>query len=485
MAHEVTDAAAQSHARIEALRAQAPRVDILENAFPAQRAWVSDASPFKASFCTRRAAKSYSVGLEFIADSRNFPNAHYLFLMKVRAQAERDFWNDVLKPINRQFRLGIRFNESKLIATMPNGAMIYVGGADSSKDDWSKLIAGKYRKVHIDEAQAFVHADLKNLVYEAFKPAVADHRGSIGLSGTPGLLTKGLFYEVITGADVGWNVHRWRWSDNPYVRPQIEAEIADLKRLKPGVEQTPWFRRNYLAEWVIEETNLVYRYQPGRNDFKTLPAYDQGEWHYVNGTDLGYNDPTSWVKAAFHDHDPCLYILSAKKESGLDVTAVAVRTKAEIAVCDYDALVIDNANKQAVEEMKKRHGIPWRAADKTGKSDFIEIMNGEFITGRIKLKEGPDTDPLREEYASLIWDAIKLDKSGKREEHAACANHCADGGLYAWRYCYQWLSERLTPRPKPGTPEYALAEENVMEEEAEGAFRARQEVTQEYGSYRG
>ena len=50
------------------------------------------------------------------------------------------------------------------------------------------------------------------------------------------------------------------------------------------------------------------------------------------------------------------------------------------------AIVIDNANKQAVAELEKRHDLPLTAADKVGKSDFMEIMNGEFIQGRIKLK---------------------------------------------------------------------------------------------------
>lgn len=451
-------------------KAAAAKIDVLAGAFPAQLAFIHDPAPFKASFCTRRAAKSYSVGLEYLDDANDYPRAHYLFLMKVRAQAKRDFWEDVLKAIDRQYALGIVFNESELIATLPNKAKIYVGGADSSTDEWQKMIGGKYRKVHVDEAQAFVHADLNKLVYEAFKPAVADYRGSIGMSGTPGILNKGLFHDVVHGRESGWSVHRWRWADNPYTRTQIEAEIEELKRLKPGVEATPWFRRNYLAEWVIEETNLVYRWAPERNDFAVLPTLPASGWHYVLACDLGYNDPTSFTVCAYHDFDPTLYILESQKEAGLDVTAVAVRTKALMRKYEFDALVIDNANKQAVEEMRARHEIPWRAADKTGKSDFIEIMNGEFLTGRVRL--GPDCAQLREEYASLIWDDKKLEK-GKREEHSACENHCTDGALYGWRYCYQYLSQALTPRPPTGSAEH-LQEQEDMHEAAAEAHAARQ-----------
>ena len=39
-----------------------PRPDLLADSFPEQRAFVQDTAPLKAAFCTRRAAKSYSVG---------------------------------------------------------------------------------------------------------------------------------------------------------------------------------------------------------------------------------------------------------------------------------------------------------------------------------------------------------------------------------------------------------------------------------------
>ena len=91
----------------------------------------------------------------------------------------------------------------------------------------------------------------------------------------------------------------------------------------------------------------------------------------------------------------------------------------------------DGANKQAVEEMRRRHELPLRAADKTGKSDFIEIMNGEFIQAQIKLNP-IRCSQLTDEYAGLIGD----ERTAKREERPNCANDLADAALYAWRLCY-------------------------------------------------
>lgn len=446
------------------------RPDILAGAFPQQLAFIRDKAPFKASFCTRRAAKSFAVGLEYIDDSYDYPRAHYLFLMTVRAQAKRDFWEDVLKTIDQKHNLGIRFNETELIATMPNGAKIYVGGADSSVGEWRKLLAGKWRKVHIDEAQAFIHMPLGTLVYETFKPAVADLRGTIGLSGTPGVLSRGLFFDVTRGAESGWSVHRWKTSDNPYMAEKIAAEIAQLKALKPGVELTPWFRRNYLAEWVIEDDSRVYRYQRGRNDFRALPVYRGGEWRHVLSCDLGHTDAASFQVGAYHDFDPCLYLVSAYKKPGMDFTDVANHAKALDRKFDFASWIIDGANKQGVEEMRRRHSIPWRAAEKTAKFDFIDLMNADFICGTVKLKEGLDCDPLREEYDTLVLDPKKL-AAGVREEHATCPNHCADGGLYLWRYTFPYLSEVPPPKPAPGSPEALQADEDETERAAEAMAR--------------
>src|SRR5436309_5210 len=94
--------------------AAARRPDVLAGAFPEERACALDHSPFKVIFCTRRAAKSYSFGLEAVNDSYDWPGANYLFLGLIREEAKRIFWRDVLKDMDRRHNLGIRFNETAL-----------------------------------------------------------------------------------------------------------------------------------------------------------------------------------------------------------------------------------------------------------------------------------------------------------------------------------------------------------------------------------
>ena len=447
--------------------AEQPPVDLLAHLFPQSRAFAADEAPLKFAFCTRRAAKSYSTGSEHVNCALTCGRKH-LIVGLTRESVRGAFWDDVLKALDARHDLGLSFNETRLELRTPRGGTIRLLGMDSNEKERRKALGQKYCKVAIDEAQDF-STDLEQLVYSVFKPAVADYEGSISLTGTPANLLKGFFYNLTTGKVPGWSPHKWTTFDNPHMIRQWTAEIERLKAANPRVVEVPWFRQNYLGEWVIEKNKIVYAYESPLNDFRELPIYAKGEWHFVLGCDLGWADPTAWVVMAYHDHDPALYMLEADKESGLDITAVVARTKKYQARYDFSAMVIDNANKQAVEEMKKRHGLPWIAADKTGKSDFIGIMNGEFILGNIKLHE--KCAPLKEEYATLIWD----DKSDKREEHPASPNHCADASLYGWRYCFQFLSERLKVRPKAGTPEAQALDAEEMEALQERLYREQNE----------
>jgi hypothetical protein len=263
------------------------------------------------------------------------------------------------------------------------------------------------------------------------------------------------------------------------------GEIRELREANPLVEETPLYQQHYLGRWVVDDSKLVYRYLPGRNDAVELPRLGESGWSYVLGVDLGYEDATAFCVVAYHQHDKTLYVVHAEKHLGLDVTATAERIRRLASGYDLSRIVVDNANKQAVEEMKRRHGLPLHPADKTGKADFIELMNGDFIQGYVKLL--PEAKPLASEYAELVWD----DKSEKRQEHPNCANHCADAALYAWRYAYPYLAEaRKAAPPKHGSAEWQeleakrLAEEGErMKEEAIEQAMAQKAERDEWGVY--
>lgn len=446
---------------------------LLRGTFKQQRDFILDSAPLKAAFCTRRAAKSYTAGLMLYRAALDRPGSSSLFIGLTRGSAKAIIWKDVLKVINRGHKLDAKFNETDLTATLPNGSVIYCLGADSDEGEREKLLGQKYALVVVDEAASY-HIDLRALVYATLKPAVADYRGTICLIGTPGNLTKSLFFDITHGTELGWSVHKWTTFDNPYMATNWQLEIDDLTRANPLVVETPWFQQMYLGQWVIDQDKLVYRYSTERNSVDAMPA-GKGEPRYVLGIDLGYNDDSAFVLSAYHRESPKLYFIKTIKRAGMDVTDVANQIKDFYLHWPIDVAVVDGANKQAIAELNNRHGLALQTADKTGKEDFITLMNSDFIQGNIVAVRGK-TESLVKEWQELIW----LDRPGtisqKRVEHPSLPNHLADAALYAWRHCYSYLFKTLPQaKPRAGTPAWYDAEAKNMLEAAELRFVAQKQ----------
>lgn len=483
----------------EAKTAVAAIPEFVDPAFPMQARLVLDTSALICCLCTRRAAKSFSAIKRLLRAMYTHPGCSTLFLGLTRETAKRVVWKDTLRVINRDMKLGGVFNKNELSFTLPNGSVLYILGVDADDAEKEKLLGQKYAEVAIDESASY-SIDLHELVYGVLKPAVADYRGVIGLYGTPGNLKSGIFFDLTNGKNPskpeqwigtttrngvvfgGWSGHCWSTFENPYMKEKWAAEIADLIRDNPLIEQTPTFRQNYLGLWVIDESKLVYRYLPVRNDYDgRLPVYPGGQWHYILAIDLGFTDATSFTILAYHDFDQTLYGVLSYKKPGLDITAKSEHANELKRRFPIETTVIDGSNKDAVAELNNRHGLQAIAADKTGKADFIDIMNDEFIQERIRLS--PDCEPLKIEYGALIWDERKLVKR-IREEHSGCENHCTDGTLYGWRWCWQYLSVIPRKAPKPHSPEYFEAQAQKQKEEIEEALerdmeRNRQEAQDE------
>lgn len=416
------------------------KIEILDPNFPEQNNFIADKARLKALFCTRRAAKSFTAGLYMIKVAMENPGVNCLFIGLTRLSAEGIIWKDVLKVLDRKHNLNINFNQSKLTATLPNGSVIWLAGVDTDEDEMNKLLGKKYALVCLDEASLYT-INLHQLIYGILKPATADLRGTICVMGTSSNITRGLFFDITNGKEPGWSLHTWTAHQNPHIRIQWEEELEDIRRDRPLFMQTGLFKQWYLNEWVVDTDKLVYKFNEERNLYNVLPHYSIGTWSFVLGVDLGYHpDPSAFVVVGFHEHDKNLYLLETFKKLEMDITDVANKIKEYQRRYDIFKVVIDGSNKQAVEEMQKRHDLALTAADKAGKADFIEIMNAEFIQAKIKLNQHACSD-LVEEYKTLVWitDGEKI--AFPRKEHPSLPNHVTDAALYAWRYCYQWLSQ--------------------------------------------
>lgn len=416
-------------------RAAVPKPVFYDPTFDKQTAFIQDLAKFKAALCTRRAGKSYGDGLELFDNAYNTESVSCLYVALTRDSAKRIMFRDVLGTINKRMGLNAKPNLTDLTWTLPNQSTIYLLGMDSSPEEAEKALGQKFKKVVIDEAGSF-RRDLRQIIYGILSPACADLGGTISMTGTPTSLTKGFYFDVVNGKEPGWSNHQWSAFDNPYMAVNWQKEIDDLIAKNPLVIETPWFKQMYLGQYVVDESKLVYRFSEARNSTAQLPD----GLNYVLGVDLGFDDPSAFSVVGYSRSSPNLYIVETYKKSGMIISDVAERIKYYQQRYNPYKIVIDNAAKQSVEELRRRFSLPLTPAEKAGKSEFIEIMNSEMIQGRIKAL--PENELLFEEYANLIWD----EKSTRREEHPACDNHLTDATLYAWRYCFQYLFQPAAPK---------------------------------------
>lgn len=423
--------------------------------FHQQTEFIKDPAKLKALFCTRRAAKSYTSGLYLVKEALENPGVNCLFIGLTRDSAKGIIWKDILKRINQKNNLGIVFNETALTATFPNGSVIWVTGVDAEADEMNKLLGRKYKLVVVDEASMY-SVDLRLLIYGILKPAMADEEGTICLAGTASNITSGLFFDITNGKEPGWKLFQWTAHDNPHVAKQWQKELDDIRAHRPLFMETSLFKQWYLNQWVIDEEAKVYKFNPVRNTALYLPR-DITEWNYVLGLDLAHSpDSTAFVVGAYANATPDLFLVHAHKQTQMDITDVARYVKLLETQYRFEVKVVDGANKQAVAELNNRHALNLIPADKTGKVDFIKLMNDEFIQGKIKLL--PNTLPLynpaaiddpkleKGEYQTLIWET---DSNGKvkepKKEHPTLHNDAADCALYLWRYCYTYLFKPAEP----------------------------------------
>ena len=227
----------------------AKKISLFDPKFPQQKEFALDPAKLKALWCTRRAAKSYTVGLYMIYEALTNPGCNCLFIGLTRLTAADIIVKDILQVINRTHRLGMKFNKATLDVSFPNGSRIKICGVDASEDEMNKLLGKKYKLVCIDEASMYT-VNVHHLVYDILGPAMADMDGTICLTGTSSNFTRGLFYDVTNKKEQGWKLFTWTAHENPYV--DWKRTLDRIAKERPLYMETPQYRQWYLNEWVVE-----------------------------------------------------------------------------------------------------------------------------------------------------------------------------------------------------------------------------------------
>jgi phage terminase large subunit-like protein len=354
--------------------------------------------------------------------------------------------------------------------TPPNGSKLKLMGADM-KNFIKRLKGRKYPAVGIDEAQDFgVH--LQSLVDDVLTPSISDYEdGWIALTGTPGPVPSGYFFDITQNRKYGYSVHEWTLFENPYM-PNPREFCRDLLIKREWDETNPTYLREYRNKWVLDVESLWVRYKESLNDFAVLPSLPAPhKYHYIVGVDLGYRDADAIAVLAWHESTPKVYLVEEVITAKQGITELTNQIEHIMKKYDPDKIVMDEGalGKKIGEEMRRQKGIPVHGAEKSLKQQNVEFLNDALRTKNFMAKSNSRfaTDSY---LVQIDWDKTTPDRIViKKKPHS----DIIDAVLYAFKEspAYTYLAPKA--KAKPGTKEHNDEIEKDMFE-AELDFMTRQ-----------
>lgn len=469
-------AAAKARARRAAQKAASDIQELpleLDPNFPAQNAFIQDPSRYLDAQCSRRAGKTNGLAMRFIQTMKRHPKSQCIYLALTRDSAREIMW-PVLQELNDRYKLGCTFVESKLTMTIPNGAKLILMGADMQ--NFIKRLKGrKYPGVGIDEAQDF-GPHLQSLIDDVLTPSISDYAdGWLAVTGTPGPVPQGYFFDVTQNRRYGYSHHEWTLLENPHM-PGPAIFIEDLKKKREWDDNHPTLLREWRNKWVLDVESLWIRYKESVNDFKALPDI-RAKWNYILGIDIGFKDADALAVLAWSESDPNTYLVEELVTAKQGLTELVEQVQAMYAKYDISKSVIDEGGlgKKLAEEMRRRHSIPVQAADKARKQENVEILNDHLRLGKFKASANSrfaqDSYLIQVDWAKSSPNKIVI----KKNPHS----DIIDSVLYAFKESPAWSNAPLAKEPpKWGTREWAKLEQERLFEEALNHFEEVAETEQ-------
>lgn len=434
---------------------------LLATLSPQQLAYVLDECNFVVALAPRRAGKSHANAVSLLYTMLESPESRVRFVTLTLEQATDSIWS-LVKNLNAKFELEGKFNETLRSYELPNGSVLRLVGA-SDRGSGERFRGGAPAKVIIDECKSFRPAVLQELAFDVVQPMLFDYispagkaGGKLVLSGTPGSVLAGLFYEASTGIDKRWSKHFWRVCDNLAMPHIWEGMLADHKA-KGESDDTPRWRREFLGEWVPSEQLSVFKVAQS-----VLPKVDEHDKDRtaVLGVRLELDGTLGMVVLSFHEFSPKLKVLWDSREGGLSFTQVAAKIKAAQSKFDTALTIVDadEFGKNIVARLAAQYDLDVVGpSDSYGRRGLIELINTDFRDGSVELSEA---SRLAEEMKLLQWE-----NSDKIEWCSDTPSACCSAFLRAWAECQHRFSRPASPVAT--ARELALAEEKASLERYE------------------
>lgn len=425
---------------------------------PLQRRYIKDRAALITYLAGRRHGKTEGVAGRMIENAR--PNTMQAYVAPTITRA-----GEILLPILRQLQrdCGLQFVQRGEHIHFPSGGTVRLMGM-SNTAEIQKLRGEDLLAAYFDECGVPKSELLKEAVLSCAWEALRKHRGEPGsgasLSGTPGALPEGFFWECTTQNDpatglpmYGASRHFGLIYDNPiFGGGKAEASIEEDLRNKLYISrEDSRFRREVLAQWCLPSELRCYSSFSGLLlpnasapwGGRTVMAVDFG-WHDHTAIIIlrlvpfseEYLQPDGSTKVLTGER---VHVLYACKRQHWKLPELAAKIRELQQLYAVGTIVGDSgggASRQVVESFAGQFGVAMLPAQKNAmgvKKSRIHTINDLFAIGHIFIYE--DAACLAEELGWLVWNEDRDDHDERQADHAA------DGFGYAIIETYVPVSE--------------------------------------------
>jgi PBSX family phage terminase large subunit len=452
----------QKRLSVQQVAEQAPKFDLRGYFFPKQFEFFRGTNKrFKVAVCSRRAGKTIGIVGDAIDLCLSERGVRVLYITLTRENCVEIIWPDLMKTIE-EYKLECKINQQRLSVTFANGSVFSCAGA-KDKREIGKFRGRKLRRIYIDEAQNFP-TYLETMIEEDLIPTLRDLGGEMLVTGTPGPLKRGFFYDISTNGR--WESHTWTAFQNPHMHNppirDLEVTLSEERAATGKDKNDPKYIRETYGVWQEDLDSLVFKFKAERN---VAPAILPTNMTYIFGIDLGYNDADAIAVLGYSATTNKVYLVEERLERKQGITELVNQIEALRLKYDPVKMVMDagGLGKKIQEEIQKRYTIPLEAADKNRKLEYIELLNDDLRTGRLQAYKGSQFE---EDCYLVQWDRDSEDPSKLVISKSFHSDIC-DAVLYAWRECIHYVKQEKVTRQDKNTDSFMDALEAKEAEEME------------------
>lgn len=342
------------------------------------------------------------------------------------------FWTNILHFVEVS-GLKASIDNSELTIKFENGSSIFLRG-NNSKVDREKLRGGDFSMIIIDECQS--QQSLNYLMTDILGPIIKGRDSLVYLAGTGAITNKGYWKDVTDGSlSKEWRHFTATMKDNPTVP---ETALDDVLKENNWTKDNVTFRREYLAENIIDTTRIVYPVFHTYKDIEENTVFNR----LCIGIDYGWHDYNAIV-ALGKTNKGKTYELETRKFNKSDVDNIVENVKQVWDECIQkykipldNAICVADSSDQSISAQIQKKGVKIQNAYKVDRIQQILDLREELNRGDLLLKEN---GILTEEAECYVW---KYDEENKCIIYETDDDFYHADGLPACRYAWYYLKSR-------------------------------------------